>query len=100
MGLFWSMIQEPDQKPGVRLTKLNASTPFETSLAVYEGHAEDMNTLLAQRPLTTTVINRWYLADNVQRTEITEDGLHGTFFIPKGQLIGRWKTLAMFKWCR
>ena len=89
MGLFWSMKQEPDQKAGLRLVKLDVTTPFVTSVSVYDGHVDDLDELIEQTPLASTIINRWYLANNVERVEVRDDGLKGTFFIPKGQHIGQ-----------
>lgn len=82
MGLFWSMKQDPGQKPGLRLLKRTTTTPLTTVLEVYDGHCDDVMRLIEESPLANTVINRWYLAKHVKRLEVREHGIKGTFFIP------------------
>ena len=84
MGLFWSMEQDPGQKPGLRIVRRIATTPIRTTLSVCAGHIEHLADLAHQIPLATTTINRWYMASHVQRLEINEGDIVGTLFIPKG----------------
>ena len=37
-GLIWSMEQAPGQRPGLRLMKRDAKTPYDIDLLVYDGH--------------------------------------------------------------
>ena len=85
MGLFWSMMQEPGQPRGVRITKRDVTTPLVTSLALYDGHLTNFNDILQSEPVATCSVKRWYMASHVRRTEIREGDLRGTFFIPQGQ---------------
>lgn len=51
-------------------------------ISVYNGHiTQDFNQL---RPLVTVIIERWYMAPGVQRINVCEKGIQGTFFFPPG----------------
>ena len=86
MGLFWSMKQEPEQQRGLRIVKRDVTTPLVTTLAVYDGHREDLHEMLHSKALATSSIERWYMASHVTRAEVREGDLHGTLFIPEGRL--------------
>ncbi|XP_068598086.1 peroxisomal succinyl-coenzyme A thioesterase-like [Brachionichthys hirsutus] len=82
MGLFWGLQPAPGAREGLRLRKQNVETPFVTLVSLLEGHvspSEGRDTELA-----ATAIERWYLAPGVRRTEIRQDGIVATLFLPPG----------------
>jgi dienelactone hydrolase len=73
MGLIWSMhlaSDEPNQAPFFR----GAPTPLPIEFV-----AELDGTEVAR-----TTIERLYMADGVERTEVRDEGLVGTLFVPRG----------------
>nr|XP_019964844.1 PREDICTED: bile acid-CoA:amino acid N-acyltransferase-like [Paralichthys olivaceus]XP_019964845.1 PREDICTED: bile acid-CoA:amino acid N-acyltransferase-like [Paralichthys olivaceus] len=79
MGLLWSMRPVHGSRTGLRLRKMNVSTPMLVQISVYRGHD-----FRDQTPLASVLTERWYMAPGVQRIEINEDGVRGTLFIPPG----------------
>ncbi|KAF4095293.1 hypothetical protein G5714_024371 [Onychostoma macrolepis] len=82
MGLLWSMRPVPESKPGRRFRKNNVQTPVKVMFSVYEGHLA--RGFKHHIPLTSATAERWYLAPEVQRVEVTEGEIKGTLFIPPG----------------
>uniref|UniRef100_A0A8C2DGR6 Uncharacterized protein n=1 Tax=Cyprinus carpio TaxID=7962 RepID=A0A8C2DGR6_CYPCA len=82
MGLLWSMKPIPGSRSGLRLRKTNVLTPMVIHISVYTGHLSQG--FSQQTPLTTRVIERWYVAPGVQRVNIREKGVQGTLFLPPG----------------
>uniref|UniRef100_A0A8C1PA88 Acyl-CoA thioesterase 19 n=1 Tax=Cyprinus carpio TaxID=7962 RepID=A0A8C1PA88_CYPCA len=82
MGLLWSMRPVPESKPGRRFRKNNVQTPVKVTFSVYEGHLA--RGFKHHIPLTSATAERWYLAPEVQRVEVTEGEMKGTLFIPPG----------------
>uniref|UniRef100_A0A673HNF3 Acyl-CoA thioesterase 19 n=1 Tax=Sinocyclocheilus rhinocerous TaxID=307959 RepID=A0A673HNF3_9TELE len=82
MGLLWSMRPVPESKPGRRFRKNNVQTPVKVTFSVYEGHLA--RGFKYHIPLTSATAERWYLAPEVQRVEVTEGEIKGTLFIPPG----------------
>jgi dienelactone hydrolase len=73
MGLVWSMAlseDEPNQAPFFR--KQPTPLPIE-----FVAEVDDT-------PVARTAAGRLYMADGVQRTEVREEGLVGTLFVPPG----------------
>lgn len=62
---------------------MNVQTPMEVSISVYQGHQTEG--LVDQVPLTSVVVERWYIAPGVRRVPITEGGLTATLFLPSGR---------------
>ena len=78
MGLFWSMRSRPGYIDRFQMN--NASIPLHYQISVHEGHSE-----VDGIPLSSTSIERKYLADGVTRRVIKEPPLHGTLFVPPGE---------------
>ncbi|XP_063073327.1 acyl-coenzyme A thioesterase 5-like [Engraulis encrasicolus] len=82
MGLLWSMRPVPGSRHGLRLRKRNVMSPMVVSVSVFSGH---MTQGFSEKDaLATVVTERWYLAPGVQRVDVRERGVRGTFFIPPG----------------
>ncbi|KAK2867428.1 hypothetical protein QQF64_023113 [Cirrhinus molitorella] len=82
MGLLWSMRPVPESKPGRRFQKKNVQTPIKVVFSVYEEHLA--KGFKHRTPLTSVTAERWYLAPEVQRVEVTVGEIKGTLFIPPG----------------
>nr|XP_020512032.1 bile acid-CoA:amino acid N-acyltransferase-like [Labrus bergylta] len=82
MGLLWSMRPEPGSRTGLRLRKREVTSPMLVHISVYSGHITEG--FRKQSPLASVPTERWYMAPGVQRIEIKEKGVRGTFFIPPG----------------
>ncbi|XP_069116478.1 acyl-coenzyme A amino acid N-acyltransferase 1-like [Argopecten irradians] len=85
MGLIWSMNQAPGHRPGLRPGKKDVSTPEVISLAVFNGHhtTDDLAQKTPQ-PLSTTTVQRWYKARDVDMIEVAQGAVRGRLFIPPG----------------
>ena len=83
MGLFWSMLQSPGQRKGLRFAHLDVDTPIVIDLSLYKGHI-DTHTLQDSIPITSTKIHRWYKADNVERIPVRCGNIRGVVLKPKG----------------
>ncbi|XP_063073385.1 peroxisomal succinyl-coenzyme A thioesterase-like [Engraulis encrasicolus] len=82
MGLLWSMHPVPGSRHGLRMRKKDVTSPMLVSVSVFSGHlAQGFS---EKDALATVVTERWYLAPGVQRVDISERGVKGTFFIPPG----------------
>ncbi|XP_076153170.1 acyl-coenzyme A thioesterase 5-like isoform X1 [Alosa pseudoharengus] len=82
MGLLWSLRPVPGSRHGLRLRKRDVLSPMVVNISVYKGH---MTQGFSEKDaLATVVTERWYLAPGVQRVDIRERGVKGTFFIPPG----------------
>ncbi|XP_041819702.1 bile acid-CoA:amino acid N-acyltransferase-like [Chelmon rostratus] len=82
MGLLWSMRTVPGSREGLRLRKRDVCSPMVVNISVHDGHiAEGFR---EQPPLTSVLVERWYISPGVQRIDIREKGLQGTLFIPPG----------------
>ena len=84
MGLFWSMQQTPGQRAGLRLVKKDVTTPLFTTISVFKGHVNPFDITFKQNSIAKQVTERWYMADNVMRFEVTEGRLRGALFVPQG----------------
>lgn len=84
MGLFWSMVPCKDQLDGVRLMKKNMETPFKTVVNVLSGHLSRTDLESHKPVLCSAVIERWYMAESVQRIEVSEGRIRGALFLPSG----------------
>ncbi|XP_078000651.1 acyl-coenzyme A thioesterase 1-like [Glandiceps talaboti] len=83
MGLFWSKLQSPGQRSGLRFTKADVTKPSIMEFSVYPGHLdtpefEDIS------PISTTVIERHYMDKHIERIAVREGRVRGTVFKPKG----------------
>ncbi|KAM3608511.1 uncharacterized protein V6R79_000231 [Siganus canaliculatus] len=82
MGLLWSLRPVPGSKAWLRMRKMNVQTPMEVTISVYQGHQTEG--FLDLVPLTSVLVERWYMAPGVRRIPITEHGLTATLFLPPG----------------
>ncbi|XP_041636845.1 peroxisomal succinyl-coenzyme A thioesterase-like [Cheilinus undulatus] len=82
MGLLWSMQTQSGSRPGLRLRKMDVTSPMLVHILVYSGHIK--KGFRKQPPLASVLTERWYMAPGVQRIEIKERGVRGTLFIPSG----------------
>ncbi|KAM8739952.1 peroxisomal succinyl-coenzyme A thioesterase-like isoform 2-T3 [Acanthopagrus schlegelii] len=82
MGLLWSMRPVPGSRKGLRLRKKNVCSPMLHNISVYSGHVTEG--FREQTPLTSVLIERWYMAPGVKRIDVMERGVRGTLFIPPG----------------
>ena len=85
MGIFWSMVQAPGQKDGLRLMKKDLNTPMTTNIAVYNDHISG-DTIRESHPVPICLssVDRWYKAEGVKR-EIVRDGrVRGVLYLPAG----------------
>ena len=85
MGIFWSMVQAPGQKDGLRLMKKDMDTPMIANISLYNSHVSaDAIHKTHLNPMCTTTIERWYKAPGV-KTEVIRDGrLRGVLYLPPG----------------
>lgn len=82
MGLFWGLQPAPGSREGLRLRKKNVETPYVMLLSLLEGHVSPSERKITELAAVTT--ERWYMAPGVRRTEIRQDGVVGTLFLPPG----------------
>ena len=87
MGLFWSMIPDPDQQKGQRYMKRDVTTPQVIHLSVFNGHHSwnDFSNMNLN-PIISKELRRWFKHKSVTREEIRYGKLRGTLFIPSGML--------------
>ncbi|XP_078000657.1 acyl-coenzyme A thioesterase 1-like [Glandiceps talaboti] len=83
MGLFWSMLQSPGQRSGLRFTKADVTKPSIVEFAVYPGHL-DTPEFQDISPISTTVIERHYMDKHMERIPVREGRVRGTVLKPKG----------------
>ncbi len=94
MGLIWSMIPEPGQRPGRRIIKKDITTPLTTEIALLRGFLGEPEVLAPQAEvLAQTVSVRFYMAHGVRRKEVAKGRVRGTLFIPKGN------STTQCNWC-
>ncbi|XP_031178736.1 bile acid-CoA:amino acid N-acyltransferase-like [Sander lucioperca] len=82
MGLFWGLQPAPGAREGLRLRKKNVETPYVMLLSLLEGHVSPSKRQSTE--LAAVITERWYMAPGVRRTEIRQDGVVGTLFLPPG----------------
>nr|XP_006817065.1 PREDICTED: acyl-coenzyme A thioesterase 2, mitochondrial-like [Saccoglossus kowalevskii] len=83
MGLFWSMVQSPGQKKGIRYVKLDVTQPSNVELSLYPGYL-GINELQDSKPMTTTRILRVFMDEHMERFEVKVGRVRGTLIKPKG----------------
>lgn len=85
MGLIWSMRQIPGQRPGLRLTKKDVTSPQDVKFEVFSEH-RCFDTLheITVSPLSKTEIYRWYKSKNVKRIPVEVGNIRGMLFVPPG----------------
>ena len=88
MGIFWSMVQAPGQRDGLRLIKKDVTTPMTTNIAVYNDHLS-VDTIHSATPesLCSGSIDRWYMGDGVKRVVVKHDRLRGVLYLPSGKIV-------------
>ena len=92
MGLFWSMLAVPGQRKGARFIARDVTKPMEFRVFLFDrhvmsqGNADNPKQAVQElpEPLAKTKILRTYLADHVERKEISVGRIRGTLFVPKG----------------
>ncbi|XP_041836716.1 acyl-coenzyme A amino acid N-acyltransferase 1-like isoform X2 [Melanotaenia boesemani] len=82
MGLFWSMQPAPGGREGLRLRKKDVETPYTVNISILEGHVSPSEGQIPELAVVTT--ERWYMSPGVRRTEIRQNGVVGTLFLPPG----------------
>ncbi|XP_026163888.1 bile acid-CoA:amino acid N-acyltransferase-like isoform X1 [Mastacembelus armatus] len=82
MGLFWGLQPAPGAREGLRLRKINVTTPYKVHLSLLEGHVSSSVAQATELAAVTT--ERWYTAPGVRRTDIRHNGVVGTLFLPPG----------------
>ena len=85
MGLFWSTLQEPGQRPGLRLLHRDVCSAQRWELRACSGHL-NASELQTAEPLCSAHVERWYLAEQVERIPLTQESagrLRGVLFVPK-----------------
>ncbi|XP_029947001.1 bile acid-CoA:amino acid N-acyltransferase-like isoform X1 [Salarias fasciatus] len=82
MGLFWGLQPAPGGRQGLRLRKKNVETPYQVHISLMEGHVSPSDGKSSELAVVTT--ERWYMAPGVRRTEIRQNGVVGTLFLPPG----------------
>ncbi|XP_072272543.1 acyl-coenzyme A amino acid N-acyltransferase 1-like [Pyxicephalus adspersus] len=81
MGLFWAL---RPITPHLRLVKRDVmGSAFEVHLELY-GHWEP-DAMPQCSPEATTCLRKWYVVPGVQRFQVREGRIRGTFFIPPGE---------------
>lgn len=83
MGLFWSMTPFPSNQIGTPLFMPKDSevrNGLRYDLKLYDGHSND---LPEKDLLCKSISHRLFMAANVQRIEVRENGLVGTLFLPR-----------------
>ncbi|XP_074643510.1 bile acid-CoA:amino acid N-acyltransferase-like [Tubulanus polymorphus] len=86
-GLLWGMEALPGQRPGIRLMKKDATTPFDIKLKMFSDHVkfEDiLDNAPCLIPLGSVDIKRWYKSAEVERRVIRSGRIRGTYFRPVG----------------
>ena len=86
MGLFWSMIQSPGQKPGLRFFKRDVTTPMIVTLSAHKGHL-DMMSLQTDLPITKMQVYRTYMGQDVEIVKVHSGRVRGRVFKPKGIIL-------------
>ena len=79
------MVQAAGQRKGLRLMKKDVTKPYTIQLNCFEGHLapeDGLDSLL--KPLTSTTIQKWYMAETIKRIAVREGRVRGTLFIPPG----------------
>ncbi|XP_065072208.1 bile acid-CoA:amino acid N-acyltransferase-like [Rhopilema esculentum] len=93
MGLFWSMLAVPGQRKGARFIAGDVTKPMEFRVFLFDRHVMSQGNAGSPKqaveklpePLAKTKILRTYLADHVERKEISVGRIRGTLFAPKGR---------------
>ena len=84
------MTQVPGQRKGLRLAKKDVTKPYTIQLNCFDGHLspEDgfVNSLTKNsfQPITSSTVEKWYMAEGVRRIPVREGRLRGTLFLPPG----------------
>lgn len=85
MGIFWSMVQAPGQKEGLRLMKKDTDTPMTTNITVFYGHiSTDTIHDTHLKPVCTGSLDRWYKAPGVRKEVVRHGRIRGVFYLPPG----------------
>ncbi len=83
MGMFWSMQPAPGQRPGLRYSKKDVTTPMDITLSIYQGHVNS-DALNSMEPLTSTLVQKTYMGPNVERHKVHHKRIRGVVYKPKG----------------
>lgn len=87
MGIFWSMVQAPGQREGLRLMKKDLNTPMTTNIAVYNDHmSADSIREDSPDPICLASVDRLYKAPGVRRQTVTDGKIRGVLYLPPGIL--------------
>lgn len=84
MGLFWSMIQNPNQRQYARLIKYDSTTAVVYNLSVLSQHVSSEYLWRSDlKRLTHTEIQRWYKKPKIKKISVDKKGIYGSLFIPE-----------------
>ena len=84
------MTQAPGQKKELRLAKKDVTKPYSIQLNCFNGHLSPeegfVNSLTRNQlqPITSSSLEKSYMADGVQRISVREGRVRGTLFLPPG----------------
>lgn len=85
MGIFWSMVQAPGQKEGLRLSKKDMTTPMTTNITVFNDHlSTETVRQTSPDPICLTSVDRWYMGPGVRREVMRHGRTRGVLYIPAG----------------
>ena len=84
MGMFWSMAPSPGQRAGLRYSKKDVTTPQDITLSVYNGHVNTVEDFDQVEPIGETVVQKTYMAANVERQKVNHGRIRGMMYKPKG----------------
>ncbi|XP_078366122.1 acyl-coenzyme A thioesterase 5-like [Oculina patagonica] len=91
MGFLWSMTQAPGQRQGLRLAKKDVTKPYNIELNCFDGHLspkEGFVNMLKEnslQPIARSSLEKFYMAEGVQRIPVREGRVRGTLFLPPGK---------------
>ena len=90
MGIFWSMVQAPGQREGIRLMKKDMDSPLTTNIAIYDGHLpiDSVHTCSSPEPepLCWASVERWYKAKEAKKQVVRDGRLRGVLYLPAGKI--------------
>ena len=88
MGIFWSMVQAPGQRPGLKLVKKDLDTPLTTSISIYAGHLpiQSIHSSHDLGPICLGSIERWYKARTVKKQIVRDGRIRGVLYLPTGNV--------------
>lgn len=85
MGIFWSMVQAPGQRDGLRLVKKDIDSPLITNIAIFDDHLLiDTVHQTSSDPTSVASLERWYKAPGVRKQVVRDGRVRGVLYLPAG----------------